>query len=96
MGIPCPASYLQMTPSFTSPTLVFPKKSKTASVYLSFDINSLTVVLLGLALASLTWKPKPFLLLKGPSASPLLPEIFPTASHSSLISFPHLLHSLKR
>ena len=51
MGIPCPTAYLQITPSLTSPTFVFFKKAKTASVYLLLDNNSLTVVLLGLALA---------------------------------------------
>ena len=54
MGIPCPAAYLQMTPPLTSPTLVYSRKTKTASVYLPSDSNSLTVVLLGLALACLT------------------------------------------
>ena len=43
-----------MTPSFTSLTRVFSKNAKTASAYLSSDINSLTVVLLGLVLACLT------------------------------------------
>ena len=91
MGIPSPASYLHMTPSLTSPTLVLSKKAKTASVYLSSDISSLTVVLLGLALACLTLNPKPLLLLKGPPASPLLPEIFPTSSHNFPdLSFPSL------
>ena len=54
MGTPSPASYLLITPAFTSLTLVFPKNFRTASVYFSFDKSSLTVVLLGLALAYLT------------------------------------------
>ena len=54
MGIPCPAAYLQITRSMTSPTLVLSKKVRTASVYLLLDSNSLTVVLLGLALACVT------------------------------------------
>ena len=54
MGTPRPATYLQMTPSLTSPTLVFPRNINTASVYLLLDNSSLTVVLLGFALACLT------------------------------------------
>ena len=50
MRTPCPAAYLQITPSLTSPTLVPFKKTRTASVYMLLDSNSLTVVLLGLAL----------------------------------------------
>ena len=50
IGTPCPAAYLQITPSLTSPTLVFSRNTKTASVYLLLDSNSLTVVFLVLAL----------------------------------------------
>ena len=53
-------------------------------------------MLLGLALACPTWKPKPLLLFRGASYPLLLPEIFPTSLHNSLISLSHLLHSLKR
>ena len=47
MGTASPAPYLLMTPSLTSPTLVFLKNSKTASVYLSSDKSSPTVVFAG-------------------------------------------------
>ena len=46
--------FLQITSALTSPTLVFPKNLKTASVYLSSDNNSLIVILLRLALACRT------------------------------------------
>ena len=87
-----------MTPVLTSPTLVFPKNIKTASVYLAFDSSSLTDVLLGLARAYLTLYPKPFLLLKGLSSlfCSLFPKAFPTAVQGSLISIAQALHSLKR
>ena len=45
------ASYLQTAPTLTSPTFVFPKALRTASVYLSFESKSLTDVLLGLSRA---------------------------------------------
>ena len=67
-------------------------------MYFSLDKSSLTVMLLGLALACLTWKPKPFLLLKGlsiPFSLSLFPDMFPAFSHSSLISSFHAPHSLK-
>ena len=99
MGTTGPAPYLQITPALTSPTLVLSRKSKTAPVYLPSVKSSLTDMLLGLALACLTWNPKPLLLSKGlllPSSLSLFPDMFPTAVHSSLISFSHALHSLNR
>ena len=96
-GPPSCHDYLQIAPSLTSPTRVAPKKSSTASVCRPSDSRSRIDALLGLALACLTRKPKPFLLLKQPpfsSAHP--PEASPTAAHSSRISFVHAVHSLKR
>ena len=78
MGTSNPAAYVHRTPSLTSPTLVFSKNSRTASVYLSSDGRSRIDVLLGLAVAYLTLYPKPFLLLKGASAVALVPQAFPT------------------
>ena len=88
--------YLQIAPPLTSLTLVAARKANTASVNLSSDSRSLIDVLLGLALACLTLNPKPFLLLKGSLVLLLSPEASPTALHSSLISFVHAVHSLKR
>ena len=89
-------AYLQITPALTSPTFVTPKKAGTASVYRLSGSKSLIIVLLGLALACLTLKSKPFQLLKGSLVVSLTLEIIPTAVHNSLISFVHAVHSLKR
>ena len=62
-GTPILPLYIQITPSLTSSTRVAPK-TITASVYRSSDSRSRIDVLLGLALACLTQKPKPLLLLK--------------------------------
>ena len=71
MGTSKPAVYLHKIPALTSPTLVVPKNSRTASTYLSSDSRSRIDVLLGLALACLILWPKPFLLLKGASPAPV-------------------------
>ena len=91
--------YPQITPSLTSPTRAAFRKVRTASVFRSSESKSRIVVLLGLALACLTRKPKPLLLLgvlPPPSDAPLLPDASPTFFHSCLISFVHTVHSLKR
>ena len=89
--------YVQIAPSLTSPTHVAPRKTRTTSVYRSSDSRSRIVALLGLALACLTGKPKPLLLLKKFSRpSVRLSEASPTLAHSSRISFVHAVRSLKR
>ena len=72
-----------MTPSLTSPTRIALKKARTASVYRPSDSKPRFAVLLSLALACLTLKPKPFLLLKAlflplvrtPDATPNLAQL---------------------
>lgn len=67
-------------------------------MWASYPINSLTAVLLVLALASRTLHPNPLLPLRVrpcrlPPRLPL-PGVFPTSSHSRCVSSSHLLHSL--
>ena len=88
--------YIHFAPALASPAFVASKNLSAASVYRQLDSRSLTDVLLGFALACLTLKPKPFLLLKGSRVTSPLPEAFPTAVHNSLISFVDAVHSLKR
>ena len=86
-----------MTPSLTSPTRDSFRKTRTASAHRSSNSRSHIAVLRGIALACLTRKPEPLLLLsKPPLTSDRPPEACPTAPHNPRISLVQAVPSLKR